>query len=93
MVTFTPFFRCFVFGSIIDGKDNAASDIDLAIIFSKVRKKPPPRLQKELEKLTDACREKFGKRLSIIFLGEKELADHRDQDLYRNILKGLEVKR
>lgn len=92
-LTFSASFRCIVFGSVIEGKDTAASDIDFAVIFSGRIKTPPPELQNELENLTEACREKFGKRLSIIFLSEKELSENRKKELYRNILKGLEVKK
>ncbi len=92
-LTFSNFSRCIVFGSLIVGKDNTASDIDLAIVFSRRIKTPPLKLQKELEKLAELCREKFGKRLSILFVSEKELAENRNKELYRNILKGLEIKK
>ena len=92
-ITFSLSFRCVLFGSIIERKDSAASDIDLAVIFSGRIKKPLPKLQNELENLAELCREKFGKRLSVIFLSEKQLAGNRKHELYRNILKGLEIKK
>jgi predicted nucleotidyltransferase len=93
--TLTPSksFRCLVFGSIIKGKDDATSDIDIAIVFRGKSKTVPPKLKKELEILEDQCREKFGKRLSIMFLNEETLSGNRSKELYRDILRGLEIKK
>lgn len=83
--------RCFVFGSTVEGGDSPSSDIDMAVILPGTLKAPSPSLQDKLDALQDACREKFGKRLGIIFANARDVSAHPEKELYRNILKGMEV--
>jgi predicted nucleotidyltransferase len=85
--------RCLIFGSVIEGKDSSSSDIDIAIILPGKNKTVTPKLKNELDDLTELCREKFGKRLAVLFVNEKELSEKQGKELYRNILKGLEIKK
>ena len=80
--------RCFIFGSIGEGTDHSSSDIDLALALSHGMK--ASFFTKEIEVLQDLCREKFGKRVSVIFVPEKELKKQ-NKELYKAILKGIEV--
>lgn len=85
-------YRCILFGSIVSGNDTPSSDIDLCIILPAKRKGIPIPLQGELESLQDLCREKFGKRLNTLCINQDDLSQHPERDLYRNILKGLEIQ-
>lgn len=82
--------RCLIFGSTNEGKDSSSSDIDLAIVLPNGFKTPSSSFQKDLDKLQDLCREKFGKGLSPFFISDKELKKQ-DKELHRNILKGMEI--
>lgn len=84
-------YRCMIFGSTSHGSDQPFSDIDIAIILPGGLGFPPPSLTKDLETLQDLCREKFGKRLAPIFVNEKDLKNQ-NKELYRNILKGMEIE-
>lgn len=90
-LTLPKTFRCLVFGSTVEGRDTPSSDIDMAIILPAKLKTPPPTLENELDILQDLCREKFGKRLTTLFINEKDISKNPDKELYRNILKGMEI--
>ena len=90
-VSFPKGTRCFVFGSAIEGGGHPSTVIAMALILSGTLKTPSSALQENLDALQDACREKFGKRLGIIFVNARDLPANPEKDLYRNILKGMEV--
>ncbi len=84
-------FRCFIFGSVAAGTDQDSSDIDMAVILRGKAKVVSPKLSKKIEELEDLCRQKFGKRLAVIYLHEDDLKQ-RQKPLHQKILKGLEIK-
>lgn len=82
--------RGLVFGSTVQGNDEPSSDIDISVVLPNSLKTPPSSLENDLDRLRDSCREKFGKRLAVIFVHERDL-QKQDKELYQNIRKGIEV--
>ena len=80
--------RYFIFGSTSDGTDHSSSDIDLAFVLPASLK--ISLFTKDVEMLQNLCREKFSKRVSVIFVGEKEFKKQ-SKDLYKVILRGVEI--
>lgn len=83
-------YRCLIFGSTSQGNDEPSSDIDLAIILPRGLKAAPPFVANALEELQDLCMEKFSKRLTPVYIREKDFKSP-SREIYRNIQKGVEI--
>ena len=78
-----------LFGSVAKGEEKTGSDIDIFFLVKNNRDKE--RLSFALEKLSNACLETYGNRLSPYILTEREAKKKARQKFLAEINKGTEI--
>ncbi|MDP1853229.1 MAG: nucleotidyltransferase domain-containing protein [Candidatus Omnitrophota bacterium] len=78
-----------LFGSVAKGEEKTGSDIDVFFLVKDSRDKE--KLSSALEKLSNACLETYGNRLSPYILTEQEAKKKTRQKFLSEISKGIEI--
>ncbi|MCM8797070.1 MAG: nucleotidyltransferase domain-containing protein [Candidatus Omnitrophica bacterium] len=81
--------RVVLFGSVAKGEEKTDSDIDVFFLVKDAKTKE--KLEPVLEKLSNACLETYGNRLSPYILTEQEAKKKARQKFLSEINKGIEV--
>lgn len=81
--------RAVLFGSIAKSEENRDSDIDVFFLVKDIKDKE--KLYPALEKLSNACLETYGNRLSPYILTEQEARKKTRQKFLAEIDKGMEI--
>jgi predicted nucleotidyltransferase len=81
--------RIVLFGSISKGEETVGSDIDVFILAKDSEDKA--NLEYVIEKLSNACFEAYGNRLSPYILTEQEVKNQQRARLLAEINKGIEI--
>ena len=80
-----------LYGSVIQGGEQDASDADLCLVLRPNIPKRDRRVENALEQLSLRCYEAFGKRLSAYLVAAKEWNAKHQSDLLKAIKKGKKV--
>lgn len=78
-----------LFGSVAKGEEKTGSDIDVFFLVKDSRDKE--KLSSGLEKLSNACLETYGNRISPYILTEQEAKKKARQKFLSEIKKGIEI--
>jgi predicted nucleotidyltransferase len=81
--------RVVLFGSVAKDEEKTDSDIDVFFLVKDVKAKE--KLEPALEKLSNACLEAYGNRLSPYILTEQEAKKKARQKFLSEINKGIEI--
>lgn len=81
--------KVILFGSVAQGEEKTGSDIDVFFLVKDIEGKR--KLAPALEKLSNACLEIYGNRLSPYILTEREAKKNNRQKLLFEIGKGIEI--
>ena len=81
--------KAVLFGSIAKGAEKTDSDIDVFLLVKDNKDKE--KLKSLLERLSIACLENYGNRLSPYVLAEKEAKQRKELKLLAEINKGIQI--
>lgn len=81
--------RVVLFGSIAENKEKPDSDIDLFIMVKSAQ--DAGTLEEKIEKLSSACLDIFGNRLSPYILTERQLKQRQNLDVIAEVNKGIQI--
>lgn len=81
--------RVVLFGSVAKGLEKKNSDIDIFILVGNIRHKQ--KIEQVTEKLSDACFESYGNRLSPYILTEQEMKQKINLKIISEIDSGIQI--